>query len=128
MKLLASEIQPVTTRASAVALAQAANCITNFFVAFITPVLLARSNSGIYFLFGGATFLTVGVSILYMPETVGKDLETIGAAFEADQVGGFGVADRLRGLRSRVGRLVRRGGDVSSPSSEEIELRDLPRI
>lgn len=121
VKLFASEIQPVATRASAVSLAQAANCITNAFVAFITPVLLARSSSIIYFFFGSATFLTVGVCIIYMPETVGRDLEDIGETFAMHS---SGVSRRLRGLRSRVGRVVRRGGNIpSSGSVEDIELQ-----
>ncbi|KAL8792634.1 MAG: hypothetical protein Q9195_004762 [Heterodermia aff. obscurata] len=71
VKLFASEIQPVATRATA---------ISNFFVALITPVLLARSSSAIYFLFGTCLLVTVLVSSVYMPETRGKDLEVTGVA------------------------------------------------
>ena len=60
-----------------------------------------------------------------MPETVGRDLETIGETFGGHQLGALNVANRLRVLRSRIGRLVRRGGDGSSTSLEGIELRDL---
>ncbi|KFX86301.1 hypothetical protein O988_09664, partial [Pseudogymnoascus sp. VKM F-3808] len=80
-KIFACEIQPIRTRATATSLGQAANSITNFGVAFITPILLARSSSAIYFLFGGASALTLGVCAAYMPETKGKGLEEIEEAF-----------------------------------------------
>jgi len=55
--------------------------ITNFFVAFITPVLLAHSSSGVYFLFAGCSILTVGVCFIYMQETRGHSLEMINDSF-----------------------------------------------
>jgi hypothetical protein len=82
LKLCASEIQPIKTRASAMSLSQAANCLTNFFVAFITPVILSRSSYAVYFFFGGATILTIAVCMLYMPETRGRDLEDISMIVE----------------------------------------------
>ena len=39
LKLYASEIQPIATRGTATGLAQAANCITNFFGQFALPSL-----------------------------------------------------------------------------------------
>ena len=121
MKLFASEIQPVATRATATSLAQAANCITNFFVAFITPVLLARSSSGIYFLFGGASFLTVAVCIIYMPETKGRDLETIGETFGLHRVGD---APMIRGLKSAASWVGRKLGFTKRPLGHESERAD----
>ncbi|KAI9847192.1 MAG: hypothetical protein M1837_003055 [Sclerophora amabilis] len=106
MKLFASEIQPVTTRATATSLAQSANCITNFFVAFITPVLLSRSSSGAYFLFGGALMLTVAVSVLCMPETRGRDLEAIGETFGLHKASDMPVVRGLTNLGSRIKRMV----------------------
>ncbi|KAI9752997.1 MAG: hypothetical protein M4579_005382 [Chaenotheca gracillima] len=81
VKIFASEIQPVSTRAKAISLAQSANCMTNFFVAFITPVLLAHSSSGAYFMFAGTTILTVIVCSIFMPETRGHSLEAINESF-----------------------------------------------
>jgi len=81
IKIFASEIQPIVTRATATSMAQSANCITNFFVAFITPVLLAHSSSAIYFLFAGCSLLTVGVCTIYMQETRGHSLESISDSF-----------------------------------------------
>lgn len=53
----------------------------NFLVALTTPIFLAHSTYGVYFLFGGACFVTVLVCFLTMPETKGKSLEEIDAAF-----------------------------------------------
>ena len=110
VKLFTSEIQPAATRATATSLAQAANCTTNFFVAFITPVLLERSSSGAYFLFGGATILTVGVCAAFMPETRGRELETIGHAVGLHGSADVALARALRGLKSGVRRVARVGG------------------
>ena len=60
--------------------------MVNWVVAFTTPIFLARSPFGVYFLFGGAAFLTVVVSILFMPETTGKTLEEIQASFHKREV------------------------------------------
>ena len=101
VKLFASEIQPAATRATAVSLAQAANCITNFVVAFVTPVVLSHSSSAVYFFFGGATILTVGVCAVYMPETRGRDLESIVQAFGLPgETASMPLAKALRSLKS----------------------------
>ncbi|MCJ1365610.1 hypothetical protein MMC16_004735 [Acarospora aff. strigata] len=106
VKLFASEIQPAATRATATSLAQSANCMTNFFVAFITPVLLSRSSSGIYFLFGGTSILTVAVCAVCMPETRGRDLEAIGETFGLHRAMDMPMARRLRSLGSQLRRMV----------------------
>lgn len=103
-QIYSSEIQPPRTRAAASSLAQSANwvcfeleschyrarveyCanqqrqIVNWIVAFTTPLLLARSSFGAYFLFGFSTLFTVVVCMLFMPETRSKSLEQIDDAF-----------------------------------------------
>ena len=60
--------------------------VVNWIVAFTTPIFLARCPFGVYFLFGGAAFLTVIVSIFFMPETTGKTLEEIQTSFHKRQV------------------------------------------
>lgn len=96
-KVFATEIQPARSRATATSLGQAANSITNFGVAFVTPVLLSKSSSGIYFLFGGASAVTLGVCGVCMPETKGRSLEGIGEAFRRHRVVG-GWRSRVRGV------------------------------
>lgn len=55
--------------------------VVNWVVAFTTPIFLAQSSYGVYFLFGGACIFTVAVCIVFMPETRGKTLEDIDASF-----------------------------------------------
>ncbi|KAL1304710.1 hypothetical protein AAFC00_003658 [Neodothiora populina] len=135
IKVYASEIQPLATRAPATSLAQSANWIVNFVVALTTPVFLAHSSFGVYFLFGVASLLTVAVCAVLMPETRGKTLEEISAAFEKKGAngagaglgaggGGGGAVASVRREKVRIGealgRLSRRivqGGAGSSSSS-----------
>lgn len=151
LKALRTEIQPIATRATALSLAQSANCVrliisfthlfpspplanhhlqlTNFFIAFITPILLSRTSSGIYFLFGAATILTVAVTTLYVPETKGRDLEAIGESFGLHRAADMPVVRALTHLGSWVrGRMVgisREGGmrHVRQGGIEELEVR-----
>lgn len=81
IKVYAAEIQPQRTRASATSLAHGSNWIANFLVALTTPILLTKSSSGAYFLFGGCSIITVIICALYMPETKGKSLDEIEEAF-----------------------------------------------
>lgn len=81
IKLYSAEIQPQRTRAPATCLAHGSNWISNFTIAIITPVLLAESSYGAYFLFGGCTLITAVVCIFWMPETRGKSLDEIETSF-----------------------------------------------
>ncbi|KAH8589615.1 general substrate transporter [Bisporella sp. PMI_857] len=81
IKVYAPEIQPQRTRAKATALAHGFNWVCNWFVAFISPILLAKSSSGAYFLFGGCCALTTVVCYFFMIETKGKSLHEIERAF-----------------------------------------------
>ncbi|KAI9827979.1 MAG: hypothetical protein M1819_006822 [Sarea resinae] len=80
-KIYASEIQPAQTRAAANSLAQGLNFFTNWIVAFATPIFLAHSSYGPYFLFGSLSLITVVVLVMFMPETQGRSLESIQGAF-----------------------------------------------
>lgn len=53
----------------------------NWIIAFTTPIFLANSSSGVYFLFGSAALLTAIVCCFWMPETRGRSLEDIDAEF-----------------------------------------------
>ncbi|PGH00037.1 DNA-directed RNA polymerase III subunit RPC2 [Blastomyces parvus] len=81
LKIYSSEIQAISTRATVTSIAQSANCLTNFFVAYITPSLLNASSFGMYFLFCGCVVITVVIGALFMPETRGQPLESIAEAF-----------------------------------------------
>ncbi|KAI1304370.1 general substrate transporter [Xylaria venustula] len=97
-KIYASEIQPAHSRATANALAQSLNFFTNFLTAFITPIFLASSSFGPYFLFAGLTTFTLIVLLLYMPETRGRSLESIQDTFHPP-IDGF-----LRTLEAIISR------------------------
>jgi hypothetical protein len=99
----------------------------------ITPVLLSQSSSGVYFLFGGASILTVGVCTVFMPETRGNSLEAIGESFLAHSAKEIVFVRALRALASRIGRLL--GGEmwtgtrmvdvVREPQGIEVEVLTL---
>lgn len=137
LKIFASEIQPRNTRAAAVSIAQGANFLTNFFIAFITPILLDQSTYGAYFLFAGCLLITVLVSMVYMPETRGQDLEAVREAFADHKfnVGDVRVVKLGKSLTSWIVGRANRGGwwrtaSPSHPSSEngsQYEL-EVPRI
>ncbi|KAK4982902.1 hypothetical protein LTR50_007528 [Elasticomyces elasticus] len=95
-KIYASEIQPSVTRSSASALAQGLGFFTNFLVAITTPIFLANSSFGAYFLFGGLTLGTVVVLGACMPETRGLSLEAIQDAFRGSIVKKFSLAGSVR--------------------------------
>ncbi|KAM0135434.1 hypothetical protein ACHAP3_005017 [Botrytis cinerea] len=81
-KIYASEIQPMKTRNEANSLAQGVSFFANWLVAFLTPIFLAHSSYGAYFLFGGFSLLAVFVMAIWMPETRLRSLEDIQAGFQ----------------------------------------------
>ncbi|TGO22420.1 hypothetical protein BPAE_0169g00280 [Botrytis paeoniae] len=81
-KIYASEIQPMKTRNEANSLAQGVNFFANWLVAFLTPIFLAHSSYGAYFMFGGFSLLAVFVMAIWMPETRLRSLEDIQAGFQ----------------------------------------------
>ena len=106
-KIYASEIQPAATRGPANCVAQGLGFFTNFVVAVLTPVLLARSDFAAYFLFGGFCCASLAVLFVYMPETKGMSLEAIEEAFVTRPVGGRGAeiaGSIVRRFRGRAGR------------------------
>jgi hypothetical protein len=100
-RIYCSEIQPMATRAAATSLGQCANWVcshsffssgfvqskklctqvVNWIIAFTTPLFLAHSSSGPYFLFGSCATLTVLVCVLFQPESRGISLEALEGVF-----------------------------------------------
>lgn len=128
-KIYASEIQPTKTRAAANCFAQGLGFFTNWLVAFITPILLAKSAYGAYFLFGTLAFFTLAVFFAYMPETQGRPLESIQESFQNLP----SVGERLSSILSRkvaggrVGAALGAPPDSLQPGTrlEEVELTDV---
>ncbi|KAJ5179529.1 hypothetical protein N7492_002739 [Penicillium capsulatum] len=81
VKIFAAEIHPQRTRAAATTLSHSSNWLANFLVALTTPILLAKSSYGAYFLFGGCAIITSFVGFFFMHETKGRSLDEIEAAF-----------------------------------------------
>jgi len=117
-KIYASEIQPAHTRAAANCVAQGLGFFTNWIVAMLTPVMLAQSAFGAYFLFGFLALGTVAVLFTYMPETRGRTLEDIQEAFHRPVVQSW-----MHHLKRLTLRGSPRGQSVSS--DESIELSDI---
>ncbi|EJD02449.1 general substrate transporter [Fomitiporia mediterranea MF3/22] len=112
IRTCASEIQPARTRAAATSLGQAANWVVNWVVAFSTPLFLARSTSGPYFLFGACTALTVLVSAALLPESKGVSLEGLDEIFKMSPWRKMGLGMHLSAKRApRLARL-NSGNDI----------------
>ncbi|KAI0401973.1 general substrate transporter [Xylaria palmicola] len=84
IKVWAPEIQPQRYTGC--------NWVCNFFVALISPILLDKSASAAYFLFGGSTALATVVSFFYMIETKGRSLDDIDRAFRKRTAASAGAA------------------------------------
>ncbi|KAF3360250.1 COP9 signalosome complex subunit 2 [Verticillium dahliae VDG1] len=97
------ESLPATTRSSASSLAQSANWLANYVVALITPVLVAKSSFGAYYLFAFATLFCTIVVALVMVETRGHSLEEVERRYLERKSRASGVAPgglRLRRIRT----------------------------
>ncbi|GJE97695.1 MFS sugar transporter [Phanerochaete sordida] len=81
VRIICSEIQPTRTRAAVSSLGQCANWAVNWLIAFSTPLFLAKSTSGPYFLFGACSLVTTLVCLAFQPETRGASLEEVDEAF-----------------------------------------------
>lgn len=81
ISIYATEVQPMKTRAAASSLGRSGNWVVNWIVAFTTPIFLAASSSGVYFMFGASCLVTAIVCLLWMPETRGLSLEEIDKIF-----------------------------------------------
>ncbi|GAA6030128.1 hypothetical protein JCM8097_009275 [Rhodosporidiobolus ruineniae] len=85
-RLIATEIQPGSTRAAAASFAQASNQLINFVVAVSGPVFLARSSYGPYFTYGAFTLAGTLFAYFFQVETKGQSLESIDALFTSTSI------------------------------------------
>jgi hypothetical protein len=60
-----------------------ANWLFAIVVTFITPVIIAATSSGLYFLFGSCC-IVMGVASFFIPETAGRTLEDMEIVFGDD--------------------------------------------
>lgn len=106
LRTYVAESQPQRTRASATNLAQGSNWAANFLVALTTPILLAKSSYGAYFLYGGCSLLTVIVCYIFMPETKGRSLSEIEEPYRRKTLLSLGFARTLRRARGKPTALL----------------------
>ena len=85
--------------------------LTNWLVAMATPIFLAKSSYGAYFLFGGLSLFTVIVLAIYMPETQGRSLESIQETFSRPVQKGW-----MGGLRRWLAGDRQSGHGVAAPT------------
>ncbi|KAH7001212.1 general substrate transporter [Ilyonectria destructans] len=76
------ESMPRKTRSSASSLAQCSNWCANYVVALVTPVLLAKSTFGAYYLFAFSSLACTLSVCFFMFETKGLSLEAIEKRYE----------------------------------------------
>ncbi|KAF2220162.1 general substrate transporter [Elsinoe ampelina] len=119
-KIYASEIQPPQTRSMANCVAQGIGFLTNWLVTILTPIFLAESSYGAYFLFGGFCLTSVVLLWSFMPETKGLSLEGIEEVFNTNGVfvGGSRLARGIRRVFAR-GHEGGRGEEGSVISLQE---------
>jgi sugar porter (SP) family MFS transporter len=124
VRVHASEIQPRRTKATATGLSQTSNWTLNWIVAFTTPIFLSKSSFGVYFLFGGCILFMVAVCATMMPETMGRSLEEIDAAFDRHRdANGHGVPSLVEDAgRLWAGWRIGAGKNATRTEQEEIEM------
>lgn len=81
--MYAAEIAPLRIRAQVTAMASAFNWLFNFLVAEVTPVAFDSLSWKYYLVYVCTNSLSVVVFYLFLPETKGRTLEDIDAAFLA---------------------------------------------
>ncbi|KAI9705213.1 MAG: hypothetical protein M1820_005360 [Bogoriella megaspora] len=117
-KIYSSEILPMQTRAAANSIAQGFNFFANWLVALITPILLASSTFGAYFLFGSLTLVIATALAVMMPETRGRSLESMQEAFQRPVMRSW--AFQLRRLLSRATSGRHSGSSEHSHASGDV--------
>lgn len=93
--------------------------VVDWIIAFSTPLFLSRFSSGLYFLFGACTFITVIVCILFQPESKGVSLEGLDKIFEVSPWRKFfgRIAPRMHGRGFGAG-----GGGSGGARDEYLEM------
>ncbi|KZT06349.1 general substrate transporter [Laetiporus sulphureus 93-53] len=132
VRIIASEIQPMRTRAAATSLGQCANWVVNWIIAFTTPAFLAKTSSGPYLLFGSCSLLTTVICLAFQPETKGASLEEVDKVFEEAPWRAALQKHRARSHSERNRRndspIVIAVGHNPVEGFEEVELIRLPEV
>lgn len=98
--------------------------VINWIIAFTTPLFLAKSSSGPYFLFGACSLVTTLVCVAYQPETRGASLEDVDETFVQSPWKSLvqsSVFSRF-GRMTEVHRRATSNAAPSDPQDDEFEL------
>jgi MFS family permease len=80
--VIPSEIFPLHLRSTGISITTSATWMSNFIIGLVSPVMLTQtSNGGTYFFFAGFAILAFLTALLFYPETKGRTLEEMDAAF-----------------------------------------------
>ncbi|KAN0091350.1 Sugar transporter domain containing protein [Tylopilus felleus] len=80
--VIPSEIFPLHLRSTGISITTSATWMSNFIIGLASPVMLARiPNGGTYFFFAGFAILAFLTTLFFYPETKGRTLEEMDAAF-----------------------------------------------
>lgn len=101
-------------------------------IAFTTPLFLAKSSSGPYFLFGACSLLTTLVCVAFQPETRGSSLEDVDETFSQSPWRTLLHDNPLTGL-GRANRAHRRNTSNQVQTGEdegefELDVIHLPQV
>ncbi|QIW95387.1 hypothetical protein AMS68_000905 [Peltaster fructicola] len=86
--VLSAECSPNHVRSLIMAAALMTQWLMNFVIAKITPIMLANITYGTFLVFAVCCILMVVYAILFIPETAGVPLESIGLLFEGNIIAG----------------------------------------
>ena len=98
--------------------------VVNWIVAFTTPLFLAKSSSGPYFLFGACSLLTTLVCVAYQPETRGASLEDVDDAFAHSPW----QSTMQNSVFNRLGLVHRRTAPAEPQDEFELDVAHLPEV
>jgi len=80
--VLPSEIFPLALRSTGISITTSCTWMSNFIVGLITPLMLTTLDSGgTFYFFAGFAVLALLTTYLFIPETMGRTLEQMDAAF-----------------------------------------------
>ncbi|KAH8077366.1 hexose transport-related protein [Filobasidium floriforme] len=110
-----AEVHASSYRAKGVALATCSNWINNFIIGLVTPPMIRNIGYGTFLFFGSFSFLSAVWTYFFIPETKGKTLEQMDAAFKTDQSAKDAVA------KAEISQLLCPAGSGSSDDPARVD-------
>ncbi|KZP25298.1 general substrate transporter [Athelia psychrophila] len=80
--VLPSEIFPLALRSTGISITTSCTWMSNFIIGLVSPIMLEKlAHGGTYFFFAGFSVLAFITTVVFIPETKGRTLEEMDAAF-----------------------------------------------